>query len=335
MKPEREVGGQVSPLPAKKAWGRFSLVVKLNLTLGLAFLFSMGLFLFLAYRAEKAFEMDHSIRLLSATLEALAAGIPQPQNLDSEELRSLEARLNAVGLHRHLLFLVGPEGRIVAASEPEYQTKTWARAFNSAQDELARGGGALASRGPERWLLVGKRLPSRRTLYLLLDWGHIASNLRDFWTLHGIHVVATLGLFSLLLWIATEKFVRAPLTRLVTAIRWIEIGRWEPDLEIHSQDELAWLYRRLEQMGKRLKANVEHLVRAEKYAAAAMIVLRVGNRMRDPLIALESEIRRLADVVRGDLTLTALATNMEQNRKQIAQTIRELSEIQHPAEWEV
>lgn len=319
----------------ERTWGKFSLLVKLNLTIGISFLLTMAVFLSLSYRSEREFQIDHSTRLLGAVLEALATQIPDGRSPDAEEIGALQARLNGSGVHRYRLFILSPTGRVVAAGERHDQGRLFTELFPRHADALARSGGALVSDGKANWLLTSKSLNGTGTLLLLLDWRHIASNLRSFRAIHGTHLLATLALFFLLLWIVTERFVRARLRGLQRAIQQIEMGRWDAHLEVGSRDEFGWLYSRFKEMAHRLKENVDRLVRVEKYASAAIIVLRVGQELKGPLNAVWSNLSSLAELAHREPAVGPIAADLRHNWQQVDASIRKLSEIQRPQEWGV
>lgn len=322
--------------PMERPWGKFSLLVKLNLTIGLSFLLTMIVFAFLGYRAEKNFQVDHSTRLLRSTLEILAGEIEaEGGGAGVRRIDALQARIDATGVHHHLIFLVDPANRVIAAANPEQQGRLLSELFSEPQTELRPENGTLVTDGRARWLRVGRAVSGGRTLYLFLDWGHVAWNLRAFWALHGAHFLATVALFSFLLWLVTVRFIRLPLLALVVAIKRIEMGQWKPELETRSRDEFGWLCGKFKEMAQRLKENVDRLVRVEKYASAAIIVIRVARELREPLASMRRNLNDLSAAGRKDLSIAVITADLDRGLLEIDRSLKGLAEIQHPDEWDV
>ena len=316
-------------------WGKYSLLVKLNMAIGISFVLTMAVFLFLSYRAERSFQLDHTVRLLHSTVEVMAAGFTGGDPPKADQIRILQERLDAAGVHHHMVFVVDPSGRIIGSAAQSQSGEKLSDLFPRSDGGRMPPGGALVSDGSAWWLRVDKALPNGNVLHLFLHWGHVASNLRTFWALHGVHVLVTLVVFSLLLWFVMERFVRRRLVSLLKAIRRMEMGRWDSDPEELSRDEFGWLHERFREMGQRLKENVDRLVRGEKYASAAIIVLRVAREMNGPLASIRSDIQSLSSD--ADLTdgAAAIIADLDRGVRDIERCLGKLTKIKHPSEWEV
>ena len=94
--------------PGKRSWGKYSLLVKLNLAIGASFLLTMVLFVFLSYRAYRQFQVEHTVLLLRATLDMVTAAIHEEENSSASAIRDLEAQLNESDTHHNALVLLGP-----------------------------------------------------------------------------------------------------------------------------------------------------------------------------------------------------------------------------------
>ena len=87
-------------------------------------------------------------------------------------------------------------------------------------------------------------------------------------------------------------------------------------------------------MARRLAQNVERLVRVEKYASAAIIVLRLGREIRGPLASMRVRLRELASTSSDDESAVAIA-QLDRDLHQIEGCLDRLEQIQHPEEWGV
>jgi hypothetical protein len=295
----------------------------------------MGLFLLLAYRSDRTFQIGHTEQLLRSMLQAVSAEVSRADPPSEADLARIASRLNGAALHRHALALVDRSGRVVLATEPRQVGRAFAEVYPPVAVRFPEPDASLVTSGGERWFLVGQALPGGKTLYLLMDWAHVSSNLRSFWTLHAAHALVTLTMFSLLLWIVTRRFVRTPLAALEKAIRSIETGKWQYEVEVRTRDEFGFIYSRFLRMGRRLKENVDRLVRAEKYAAAAIIVIRVGREMNEPLAVIRGHLERLRRGDPGGSELDVIVADLDRNWREMDRSLRRLSEIKHPAEWGV
>jgi HAMP domain-containing protein len=321
--------------PQKLSWGRYSLLVKLNLTIGVSFLLTMALFLFLSYRTETSFLVDHSVRLLNSMLAVITATLPEglPQGFD--EIEKLQQRLDATGVHRHLLLVVGADGRVIRSADGGQVGKRFAELFPRVVTTRMPQGAALVSSGAAWWLRVHRPAAGGNDLYLLLHWGHTDSSLRAFLTIHGIHVLATLAVFFLLLWLVTDRFVRRRLLDLLRTIRRLEMGRWDSDAGTPGRDELGWLQERFREMALKLKGNVDSLVRAEKYASAAIIALRVAREMTSPLAAMRRELRSMSSEDDMTQAQAVAIAGLDRSVRDLEGSLRRLTDIRHPSEWAV
>ena len=335
MKTGETTGVNTMRANERMPWGRYSLLVKLNLTIGISFVLTMALFLLLSYRAERSFQLDHTVRLLHSTLEVMAPGFTGGVPPEADQIRILQDRLDAAGVHHHLVFVVNRSGWVIGSASQDQVGRKLSDLFPRSDGGRVPPGGTLVSDGSAWWLRVDKPLPNGNVLYLFLHWGHVASNLRTFWALHGVHVLVTLVVFSFLLWLVMERFVRRRLVSLLKAIRRMEMGRWDSDSEELSRDEFGWLHEGFREMCQRLKENVDRLVRGEKYASAAIIVLRVAREMNGPLASIRSDIQTLSSD--ADLTdgVAAVIADLDRGVRDIERSLGKLTKIKHPSEWEV
>jgi HAMP domain-containing protein len=312
-------------------WGPFPLFLKLNLAIGVSFLLTMGVFLLLAYRSERAFQIDHTTRLMRAALASIALSVDG--NGAETRLATLQEGLDAAGSHRHRLYLVDREGRVLASRDPRDHGRLLAEIFSTPAHRAREADWALVSNGRTTWLQVGRPVSDGRALYLLLDWSHVAGNLRGFWTSHSAHVFVTLAIFSALLWLISHRFIHAPLLALVAATKKIEMGIWAPGLEVHTRDEFGWLCARFNEMAERLKANVDRLVRVEKYASAAIIAIRVGRELREPLVHMRRHVSTMTELFGDERMISMIAVDLDRSLLEIDRVLRGLSDIRHPDEW--
>ncbi len=73
----------------------------------------------------------------------------------------------------------------------------------------------------------------------------------------------------------------------------------------------------------------------EKYVSAAIIVLRVGREMSEPVAAMQKDLRDLSDAVKDDYGAAVLVADLDRNLREIERSFRRLSEIRDPQEWKV
>jgi len=321
---------QRSRVATKASWGRYSLLFKLNLTIGALFLLTMAFFVTVSYRADRRFQIEHTVLLLRSTLRMAVSTVPPDV---TPPLAYLEAQLNGMGMHHYSLALMDDDDRVVLSEPAGAKAGDISESIAAASNELKTSEFAVTSRGDMTWIVVAERLPDGKRLLLLLDWGHIASGLRVFWTIHGTHVAVTLALFLLVVWIITERFVRRPLRALFGAFRRLELGNWVADPAVQSKDEFGLLAEKIKSMTVALKEHVDRFVRVEKYAAAAMVVIRIGRELKGPLAVIRRHVGELSTTVGPSPALAVLAAELDMNMKEIDRSLARLSEIQHPGEW--
>jgi HAMP domain-containing protein len=101
------------------------------------------------------------------------------------------------------------------------------------------------------------------------DDSALRNDLHRRWRAWALHVAATAGVTSFLLFVVIRREVTGPIERLLRGIRKMELGYWDDMPDPGGARELRWLGWRFRALAQELSRTVEHLVAAQRLAADA------------------------------------------------------------------
>ncbi len=182
---------------------------------------------------------------------------------DAENLTEVGSRFAAFhraylegGRNRHYMVLKDGDGGMVAesGSMAGKSEKDWFRI------EVPVSGPVFAGK-PGRLEVHEERADFRR-------------GVRARWRSWAVHMIATLAAILLILRITIRRLVTAPLDRLQTGIRKMEMGYWDEAEAVGGAWEIQWINWRFWTMGKELQKTVQQFLNAEQRASTVGLHLR-------------------------------------------------------------
>lgn len=305
--------------PSGLPGGNSGLHTRLILVVNGVFLVTMAIFLSLSYAAESRRSFDLTSKHLDETVGVLAS---QPL-ADGVEIAEIEHRLSSrTGVAHHVL-VVGPGANIRRSSDPSLLGRDFESQF---------GLGAEISNNPE-WLAAEAALEASEDLRVVLLRMRAGEEqfLRSFVALHGAHVLVTMALFTLLLQLAGNCYVRRPITRLAHLVERLERGEHAlPAAPLHD-DELGWLEGRFARMAESLHVTTRRMVRAEKQASASAVVFRIVRELEAPLRSMDRHTAYLEGLSANDPELRRVEEEIREDRRHVLDALRRLVEIEETA----
>lgn len=303
-----------------------SLHLRLIAVVNLAFMATMCAFLTASFLAERDLHYQETLDHLEETLGILADW-DRFTDRDGAAVVEVERQLAARTGVIHRLLVTDSAGRIVAASSAGLIGGSLEDAFTVVPfggDDRFWGAGE----GSE-WLAasIAPSPPGSGRILLLRERSGSERFVAGFLRLHGLHLLVTLGVFTLLLYWIGMLHVRRPVEKLARSIERLEAGDFRVDLEAERSDEIGWLTRRFARMAKLLREAVNRRVRAEKLTSASVVAYRAVRELEEPLHALERHVVYLEGLSGDDSELRRLGNDFRRDRLQVLAALRRLSEI--------
>ena len=293
----------------------------------LAFLATMAVFLWLAFRSERRLHHRATFEHLEETL-AILSMVPELGGQPTEvELGKLEERLTEATGVPHRILLTDSLFSIVASTSAELLGGDIRSHFHLVPEDPSETGRAFGSTEAEPWIVASRTHGNAGRLYLLRSGAGGDEIADQFWRIHGLHVGVTLLVFAIVLSFLGDAFVQRPIEDLAAHIRRIEAGQFDTRPEIHRNDEFGWLAERFTEMSVRLKEAVEKLVRSEKAAAAGAVAYRVARQAVEPLGRLKRHVADLERIAGKDAELVRVVAALEKDRWRLADAVLLLEQL--------
>lgn len=107
---------------------------------------------------------------------------------------------------------------------------------------------------------------------------------RRRWQAWIVHTAVTGGVLFALMYLIIKHQIAEPISRLVDAVRQMQMGYWNEAADPGGAWELRWLGSRFSAFGKELSRSVHHLVLAQRRAYEATCVLDSGAQPRPTIV---------------------------------------------------
>jgi len=168
---------------------------------------------------------------------------------------------------------------------------------------------------------------------IFLNIDKLSTNPLNFFVIHVIHLLLTIAFLILATYYLISRYVVKPVYKLLIAIDEMKSGKLVTALEIRSNDEFELLAEEFNEMGFKLKEQLQQKVREEKYSSAVAVAQRVARQFQEPFNSLKQNARLLKDMALRDApALSNLSDVILRDVHEIEKSIRELQEIKPPEE---
>lgn len=302
------------------------------------FLLTMFLFIGASFVSERNLHYRETYEHLDETLGILFAvlhDLNDRNELSAEALHGLEQQLEQRTAVDHRIFLTDSDFTIIMSSNADLVGRSLSVEYSLKPYGSLESPWVTASAEDMRWLassLEPEKNVSRHKVFLMRSGVNIDRFIRRFLGLHGLHILATIVLFVLVLELIGARLVRRPMEKLADLIQDVERGKLGSESGSKRDDELAWFARRFTSMGKSLTEMIERLVRAEKYASVSVLVFRIAREMRGPLDSLNRHILYLEGLAENDEALDKVVVDLRRDRQAVVEVMARLNEIEPPNE---
>lgn len=157
-------------------------------------------------------------------------------------------------------------------------------------------------------------------------------NISEYIVIHTLHLVITILILLGSTYYLISKYVVKPVYKLLIAIEEMKKGKLVTALEIKSNDEFELLAEEFNEMGFKLREQVEQKVRSEKYSTAIALAKRVANTVSEPCLSLRANAKLLKEIGKGNPQVESLSDLILKDITKIEEKIKEISEIEIPEE---
>ncbi len=166
----------------------------------------------------------------------------------------------------------------------------------------------------------------------LIAMHKFAGDFSGFVEFHLIHTVITIVILIIATYFILSKYVVKPIYQLLVAIEEVKSGKLVTALEIRTNDEFELLAEEFNEMGFRLRNQMQHEIRAGKYSAAIAVAKGIANSLSEPCSTLHINIKQLKNIAKGNLQIETLPDLMSKGIIEIEQKLKEITSIDVPEE---
>ncbi len=309
---------------------------RLMIAICLLFLVTMGVFLAASFSSEKDLHYRSTFAHLDETLGILSTRFDGSHTIPAKVFTDLETRLEEKSSVSHRVIYVDSDLTVLGSSDPQIVGRDLKEIFRIQQYQPDSPNWAIAMRGDDGWLASSASVPSAdivdARVFLMRSRRGSEQFVDRFIGLHGTHVVVTLLLFCIVLYVFGVRYVRRPIEQLAAHVREVEAGEFVPNQPVPRNDEFGWLARRFTHMGTTLRDTIQRLVRAEKHASVSVVVFRIAREMSEPLEALKRHILYIDGLAARDSEIRAVSESLGRDRQKLVDVIGRLNEIRPPEE---
>lgn len=155
-------------------------------------------------------------------------------------------------------------------------------------------------------------------------------NPAGFIKIHTIHTLITIGILLFVTIYLLARYVLKPVYKLLLAIEEMKSGKLVTALEIKSNDEFELLAEEFNEMGFKLREQVQQKVREEKYTSAIAVAKRVANTLSEPCSSIRTNAKLLKEIARDNPQVANLSDIILKDVHKIESELNELSKMEIP-----
>lgn len=157
-------------------------------------------------------------------------------------------------------------------------------------------------------------------------------NLTAYLKIHIVHLLITIAILLGATFYLTSRYVVKPIYKLLIALDEMKKGKLVTALDIKSNDEFELLAEEFNDMGIKLREQVQQKVRAEKYSAAMALAKRIANTISEPCTSLRTNAKLLKDIAEENPQVEGLSDLILKDITKIEEKLKQVIDINIPEE---